>query len=192
MADPTETDESPQEPADEEPPVQEEGQAGRRPLLAWIKFGGLCVGLIALAAAAGYGTGTLIGGASAETTEPEPAPVENAPPDTGDQVQLQYKDFEPITVNLDEPRLARYIRATITVAVLPDDFDKVGTLIDDKMPVLRDWLTVYLASCTLDDVRGAANLNRIRREVLDAFNQQLWPDQKPRIQDVLFKEFTVS
>jgi len=191
MADPTETDQNPQEPA-KKTPGQEEGQAGRRPFLAWIKFGGLCVGLIALAAAAGYGTGTLIGGARAETTGPEPALAENAPPDTGDQTQFQYKDFEPITVNLDEPRLARYIRATITVAVLPDDLDKVSSLIDDKMPVLRDWLTVYLASCTLDDVRGAANLNRIRREVLDAFNQQLWPDQKPKIHDVLFKEFTVS
>jgi len=189
MADPTETDETPQQPP-EEPPVQEEEQAGQRPLLTWVKFGALCVGIVALAAAAGYGTGTLISRGTAAT--PEPQPAEKAQADTGEQTQFQYKDFETITVNLDEPRLARYARATITVAVLPDDFEEVSALIDNKMPVLRDWLTVYLASCTLDDVRGSANLNRIRREILDAFNQQLWPDQKPKIHDVLFKEFTVS
>ncbi|KPJ76841.1 MAG: hypothetical protein AMK72_06020 [Planctomycetes bacterium SM23_25] len=191
MADPTETDEDPREPP-ESPPDEKQGRAGQWPLLAWVKFGALCVGLIVLAAAAGYGTGTLLSGAGAETTEPQPQPAEKVQPDTADQTQYKYKDFETITVNLDEPRLARYVRATITVAVEPEHYGEVEGLLDTKMPVLRDWLTVYLASCTLDDVRGSANLNRIRREICDAFNQRLWPDQKPKIHDVLFKEFTIS
>lgn len=191
MADPTDTDTDTQEPADEKP-GQHEGDSGQRPLGKLLKFAALCLGIIALAGAAGYGTGTLLSGADAETTPPEPQPAESAESDADDQTQFQYKDFEPITVNLDEPRLARYIRATITVAIANGDFDEIGTLLDDKMPLLRDWLTGYLASCTLDDVRGSANQNRIRREIFDAFNQQLWPDQTPKIAKILFKEWTVS
>jgi flagellar basal body-associated protein FliL len=100
--------------------------------------------------------------------------------------------MEPTIVNLDEPRLARYIRASIVLAVRGENFKAVSELVDKKKPELKSWLTVYLAGCSLEDVRGPKNLNRICREVREAFNEQLWPGGKPLIEKVLLKEFAVQ
>ncbi len=166
----------------------------------------LCAGVALAAGGAGYAVAVITAGpqalwpASAEAGEtqtpaegteasddalPDPKPAEETE-------NYAYKDLEPITVNLDEPRLARYVHATVTLGILEEDFAKASADIDAETRVLRDWLTVYLTSLTLDDVRGPANLNRIRREILDAFNQELWPEGKPLIRKILFKEFAVK
>jgi len=165
----------------------------------------LCAGVAFAAGGAGYAVAVFTTGqtplapASAQadeqqTADAEPPTTDAVPPPkpAEDTENYLYKDLQPITVNLDEPRLARYVHATITMAIPQQDFAVAGKRIDAETRVLRDWLTVYLTSLTLDDVRGAANLNRIRREILDAFNQELWPESKPLIRKVLFKEFAVK
>jgi len=156
-------------------------------------------GVLILAAGAGYGVALLMpashpgpaqaeaGATPAPAAEPPPAPTAEAT-----KADFIYYDFEPIVVNLDEPRLARYVRATITLAIKPANHETAKAILDKHKPELKNWLTLYFANCTLDNVRGAASLNRVRREILDAFCQQLWPDQKPLIEHVLFKEFGVS
>ena len=156
-------------------------------------------GVLILAAGAGYGVALLMpashpgpaqaeaGATPAPAAEPPPAPTAEAT-----KADFIYYDFEPIVVNLDEPRLARYVRATITLAIKPANHETAKAILDKHKPELKNWLTLYFANCTLDNVRGAASLNRVRREILDAFCQQLWPDQKPLIDHVLFKEFGVS
>lgn len=106
--------------------------------------------------------------------------------------EYTYIDFAPITVNLDEPRLARYVRATIIIATKNSHADQTKPAIEKKMKELHNWLTVYLAGRKLEDVRGEKNLNRIRREIQDSFNEQLWPGKPPMIDHVLFKEFAVQ
>jgi flagellar basal body-associated protein FliL len=64
--------------------------------------------------------------------------------------------------------------------------------IEAAKPTLINQLTVYLAGCSLEDVRGPKNMNRMRREMLDIINSVVWPDQRPLVVDVLFKEFAVS
>jgi flagellar basal body-associated protein FliL len=160
----------------------------------------LAGGIIALAAGAGYGVAFLWPGhaaptaaQAAESAEAAAAPAETASKEGGAaKPDFIYYDFETIVVNLDEPRLARYIRATITVAIKPANQEAAKAILEKHKPELKNWLTLYFSSCTLDSVRGATNLNRLRREILDAFSQQLWPDQKPLIDHVLFKEFGVS
>jgi len=106
--------------------------------------------------------------------------------------EFTYYDFEAVVANLDEPRLARYVRVVVTLAIKRDSFPAAQGLLDKKKPELRHWLTIYFSNCKLDEVRGAPNLNRIQREILDALNNQLWPNQKPLIDHILFKEFAVS
>ncbi|MBL7134792.1 MAG: flagellar basal body-associated FliL family protein [Phycisphaerae bacterium] len=104
----------------------------------------------------------------------------------------RYYDLEPITINLDEPRLARYVRATITLAFDAKQESEVLRQVEKRLPELKNWLAVYLAGRTLDEVRGAQSLNRVRREICEAFNEQIWPQQPPRIHHVLLKEFAVQ
>jgi len=192
-------------PADE--PAAAPGGLFRKPAL----FLALCAGVALVAGGAGFtvalltaGGGTPLAPAAAEAGQPDaeapPSPADGAAPPAGataatpadDLEALAYKDLESITVNLDEPRLARYVHATITLGIAKEEFEEVSQHIDANMLILRDWLTVYLTSLTLDEVRGPANLNRIRREILDAFNEKLWPNGRPRIRKVLFKDFAVK
>jgi flagellar basal body-associated protein FliL len=117
---------------------------------------------------------------------------EDASSHLAEGAEFGYYDFEPIVVNLDEPRLARYIRVTITLVIKAENHSAAKAALDKRKPELKNWLTTYFASCTLDNVRGAPSMNRLRREILDAFTQQLWPNQKPLVEQVLFKEFAVQ
>jgi len=213
MPDP-ETDTAPEAaPAEEtpkRPPADEAGDeaAAPAPKGKGLRFVLLCAGVAFVTGGAGYAVALLTTGgpalppASAQadpaTTPPAPGDPAGTPPAPAagqapeDLEKCVYKDLDAITANLDEPRLARYVHACITLAIAEEEFAAAAPVIDAKMLVLRDWLTVYLASLTLDEVRGPASLNRMRREILDAFNQELWPDQKPKIRKVLFKEFAVK
>ena len=152
------------------------------------------VAVVALCAAGGFYIGHAI--KSAQASEPQGASGASgtaAPPAAPDASgAYQYFDIEPITINLDEPRLARYVRATITLAFEAKNDSEVRAQVNKRMPELKNWLAVYLAGRTLDEVRGAQSLNRVRREICDAFNEQIWPQQPPRIHHVLLKEFAVQ
>jgi len=72
------------------------------------------------------------------------------------------------------------------------DEKKGVVFLDEKKPILTSWLTIYLAGLSLEDTRGDRNLKRIQSQVLDTFNEKLFPDSKPQIRNVLFKEFAVQ
>jgi flagellar basal body-associated protein FliL len=109
-----------------------------------------------------------------------------------EQGDFRYIDLDPIIVNLNEPRLARYVRAAITITLKKENEKTARKVIEGNMPKLKNWLTLNLAGRTLEDVRGTKNLNALARDIQDAFNQQLWPDQPPQIEGILFKEFAVQ
>jgi len=104
-----------------------------------------------------------------------------------------YYDLEPVVANLNEPDVTRYIRISLTLQISNElDTKKTTAFLEQKAPLLKDWLTIYLASQTLEDIRGEGNLRRIQSQMLDAFNEKLFPDAKPQIKNVLFKEFAVQ
>lgn len=161
----------------------------------------LLVGIVCIGVTGGYAVGKLFNspGSPEDPSQPEQVVDKTADDKTSDESsekddeeEMVYLDFEPITVNLNEPRLGRYVRATLVLAMTVENSTVVMGVIEKRMPELKNWLTLYLSGCTLEKVRGPSNLNRIRREILDSFNQQLWPDQKPMISQVLFKEFAIQ
>ena len=111
----------------------------------------------------------------------------------GGSQKVWYYDLEPVVANLDEPGVTRYVRATLTLEMNSDMDEKKGVaFIEEKKPVLTNWLTIYLASLNLESIRGDRNLKRIQSQVLDGFNERLFPDAKPQIKYILFKEFAVQ
>ncbi len=110
-----------------------------------------------------------------------------------DKKGVWYYQHEPVVSCLDEPGVKRYIRATLTFAVSSSLPEQEGrALFKEKTPPLTNYLTIYLASLTLDSVRGGNNLRKIRSEICDDFNEKLFPDQKPLIKEILFKEWTIQ
>lgn len=103
------------------------------------------------------------------------------------------EELEPVLANLDEPGVTRYVRVAVTLEMSSElDEIKGREFLDNKKMLLRDWMTTYFAGLTLEDVRGTRNLSRIKREVVDQFNQILFPGSRPFINKVLFKEFAVQ
>jgi flagellar basal body-associated protein FliL len=128
--------------------------------------------------------------ADAADASEAPSPLKESLEETVEDVD--YFEFEPVVVNINDGRLARFIRMAITLAIRQENYLEVTQRIERFQPKLEDKLTVYLSGCTIDEVRGPKNLNRIRREILDMFNDILWPDEASKIEEVLFKEFKIQ
>jgi flagellar basal body-associated protein FliL len=127
---------------------------------------------------------------ASESTQPEIPQTEHSTENSGGG---WYYELDPVVANLDEPGVTRYVRATITLEVdAACGRRKAISFFDQKKPVLTNWLTVYLASLCLEDVKGDRNLKRIQSEILSAFNETLFPDAEPQIKHVLFKEFAIQ
>ncbi len=149
----------------------------------------LPVGILVLAAGAGHFASRL-GGSDAT---PANVSAEEKPPPVVDQdEEYIYYDLEPIIVNLNEPRLARYVRAALTLAIRKEDYNAAVKTVEKKMPKLKNSLILYLSDCSLDEVRGAKNLNRILREIQDSFNERLWPNQRPLIAKINCRDWTIQ
>ncbi len=100
--------------------------------------------------------------------------------------------FGELVVNLAEERLTRYVSVDLSLQVDENDQRAVTELVDKHRAVLRNWLIGYLSDKRLDDVRGTAGVNRLRREILEHFNAILFPNGYDKIQDVLFVDFKVQ
>lgn len=100
--------------------------------------------------------------------------------------------FGQTVVNLDDGRLTRYLRISITLQVDAAQEAGINELVEGKKAILKSWLLSYLSDQNMDEIRGASGQNRIRREIQDHFNTVLFVDGIDRVQDVLFEEFNVQ
>lgn len=160
--------------------------------------------IVAICAGSGLLLGRLFAGSNKSQTQPsqtdQPTSAktdQSTSAKTDDLTEIHggswYHDLEPVVANLDEPGVTRYVRATITLEISSVlEQDKGVKLIEEKKPILTNWLNIYLAGLTLEDARGDRNLKRIQSQILDAFNETLFPDAKPLIKHVLFKEFAIQ
>ena len=155
--------------------------------------------IVALCAGSGFLLGRLFAGSAEPQTQSsqadESTSSENpkmADSATNSEISWYY-DLEPVVANLDEPSVTRYVRVIITLEISAAlEQAKCEKLLEEKKPILTNWLTIYLASLTLEDTRGDRNLKRIQSQILDAFNEELFPDARPQIKRVLFKEFAIQ
>lgn len=99
---------------------------------------------------------------------------------------------QSVVVNLDEGRMSRYLRVAITLQIPKSQEQTFKNQIEAKKIVLRNWLLSKISDLDLDDIRGAAGQNRLRREIREQFNAVLCPDGYDQIYDVLFEEFNVQ
>lgn len=156
--------------------------------------------VVALCVGAGFGLGRVFASRrETETAEPsqqaKPAHTQllKASGAATDSEKTWYYDLEPVVANLNEPGITRYVRVTLTLEISGEvDQKKAIAFFEQKNPLLKNWLTIYLASQTLEDIRGERNLRRIQSQISDVFNEKLFPDTKPQIRGVLFKELAIQ
>ncbi|MHC4132016.1 MAG: flagellar basal body-associated FliL family protein [Planctomycetota bacterium] len=169
-------------------------------------FGIILTVVIATSAGAGLGVGRIFA-----KSKVKPLPVDEITPlEQKQQLEIDklltentvegpkswyYNPQESLVViaNLNEPGVNRYVRMSLIVEVSSAVDQIKGTaFLDEKKPLLVNYLTVYLSSLSVEDVRGDKNLKRIQSQIKDLLNEKLFPDAKPQITSVLFKEFSIQ
>ncbi len=155
----------------------------------------IIVVVVVFFASVGFTLGRLFAGSSESQTASENGQLQDSENANGseDGSEGWYYELEPVIANLNVSDVTRYVKASLILEVSSDVDEKEGTaFLDSKKPILTNWLNVFLASLGLDDIRGDGNLKHIQSEVMDAFNEKLFPDSKPQIKRILFKEFAVQ
>lgn len=117
---------------------------------------------------------------------------EQAVPLKGAQEHPGFIPFGEVVVNLDEGRLNRYLRVNLTLQVDEAQRLSVTERLESRRSVLKNWLLSYLSDKDMEDIRGAAGQNRLRREIQNHFNSVLFPEGYDRIHEVLFEEFNIQ
>ena len=121
-----------------------------------------------------------------------PEAVAAAPKETPEMRESVYLSFGEVVVNLDEGRLNRYLRLKLTLQVERRHEESTRKLIETHAAVLRNWLIGHLSDKDTAEIRGAAGLNMLRREIQDQFNVVLCPDGHDQVRDILFEEFNIQ
>jgi len=152
---------------------------------------------IVVCAGAGFVIGRVFGtrGTAQAVSAAEQASRGAAPVKGGgsDSAEGWYYDLEPIVANLNEPGVTRYVRVTLTLEVDAAMKQSDGVLLlDQKKPLMKHWLTLYLSNQTMDDIRGEKNLRHVQSQIADTLNQGMFPDARPLIKRVLFKELSIQ
>jgi flagellar basal body-associated protein FliL len=172
-----------------------EQKSGSATLLSWLApaLALLLCGGAGFAVSRLFGTGGSaqnVGAAESTGLEAtDPLPPLNEP----DASLTWYYDVEPVVVNLNEPNVSRYVRVTLTLELGNGMAEKDGApFLDQRKPLLKNWLTLFMSNRTTEDIRGEINLRRVQTQIADMFNQGLFPDQKPCVKRVLFRELSIQ
>lgn len=166
------------------------------PFLPWI----IIVAVMVFCAGMGFGIGRILGGQSSnlepgsEAEEVDLSKELAADIDsTNDNDDYWYYELEPVIGNLNEPRVSRFVSISITLQISNAINEKKCTaLIEEKKPILTNWLNVYLMSLSIEDIRGDENIKKVQAQILDAFNDKLFPESQLRIENVLFRSIAVQ
>jgi flagellar basal body-associated protein FliL len=174
---------------------QEPKKGGLGKLLPWLVPGLTLV----VCAGAGFAISRFFGtrGSAQNVAAAEPVEIPAAdqmpPLNATDTEATWYYDLEAVVANLNEPNVTRYVRVTLTLEVGNGMAEKDGIpFLDQKGPLLKNWLTLFMSNQTVEDIRGERNLRQVQAQIADMFNQGLFPNSKPCIKRVLFKELSIQ
>ena len=166
--------------------------------LPWI----IIVAIAVFCAGAGFGFGRLFGdsgasgaaGVGPKSDESNLVDELAANDDSTDSSKkVWYYDLDPIIANLNEPGISRYVRASFTLEISAEVDQKKGSaFLDEKKPILRDMLFIYLSGLSLKDIQGDKNLKSLQSRIREMLNEKFFPDSKPQITRVLIKEFPIQ
>jgi flagellar protein FliL len=108
------------------------------------------------------------------------------------QEKPAFVPFGDVVVNLAEERLTRYLRVKLVLVVDQLEEKEMTEEVAKHKAILKNWLIGYLSDKSLKEVNGAANVNRLRREIQEQFNSLMGAGKVDKIRDVLFEEFVVQ
>ena len=138
---------------------------------------------------AGFFVPTMLGG---KTHAEKPDEKKSEAPVAKEAEKLVIIPFgDEIVVNLNEVQ-PHFVRFRMSLQVDATQEKAVRDLLEEKKVLLKSWLLVHIGDKDMDDVRGGAGKNMLKREFLERFNSMLFSDGYDRIYDILFEEFIIQ
>jgi flagellar FliL protein len=97
-----------------------------------------------------------------------------------------------VVVNLNEERMSRYLRVKLVLAVDAEQEKAANEHLAKHKAQLKNWLIGHLSGKSIKDVAGSVGVKRMQREILEHFEDVLYPDGDGPLREVLFEEFVVQ
>jgi flagellar FliL protein len=97
-----------------------------------------------------------------------------------------------VAVNLAEERMTRFLRVKIALQCEHSAEAKLHELIEKNKAALKSWAIGHLAGKSLKEVSGTVAIHRLQREMLERFDEMLFPDGESPLKAVLFEEYLVQ
>lgn len=171
-------------------PAVPEGKGLMATVPSWL----VVPGMIALCAVPGFFVGRLFGmRGQAGTALAGQSSSTESPARTPEQQMGWFYELDAIVANLNEPGATRYARVGLTLEIDPTwKVEQARPVLDQKRPLMKHWLTLYMANQTIEDTQGERNLVRMQTNIAELFNQGLFPNAQRRIKSILFKEFAIQ
>jgi flagellar protein FliL len=164
-------------------------KAGKRKLVLVIVAAILTLGAGGGAAAyfAGLFDGAESTAAEAEHGVPPAEPGAHGEAAEGQPTSIAFVDMPDLIVNLqsDGPRM-RFLKLRVSLEVAGE---ATAETVRQLMPRVMDSFQVYLRALTVEDVRGAAGMQRLKEELIARVNLAVEPTQ---VSAVLLKEMLVQ
>lgn len=126
----------------------------------------------------------------AEATDEQERPAKKK--SAHDEEKTASVPFGDVVVNLSEERMTRYLRLKIVLVVDEEAEATFSTLLEKKKASLKSWLISHLSGKTLKDVGGTVGVNRLQREILERFEDTLYPHGHSHLKHVMFEEYLVQ
>jgi flagellar protein FliL len=100
--------------------------------------------------------------------------------------------FGDVVVNLNEERMSRYLRVKIVLAVEEKQEKPFTDHLNKARAQLKSWLIGHLSGKSLKEVGGTVGVKRLQREIMERFEEVLYPDGDGPLREVLFEEYDVQ
>jgi flagellar protein FliL len=100
--------------------------------------------------------------------------------------------FSDVVVNLVDPRMQRYLRVKIAVLVDAEAEEEVTALLNKHKAAVKSKLIGHISGKEIKDVSGTVGVNRLQRELLERFEDVLYPDGHGQIRAILFEEYVIQ
>lgn len=131
--------------------------------------------------------------AKAKTEESEENPADDLLLETASGAKGWYYDLDPVATNLNEPGATRYVRVLLTIELSPEVNQQKGIqYLNERKPIMINLMNIYFAGLSIEDLNSDKDIRRRQAELVDIFNENLYPNSKPLITKILFKEFGIQ
>lgn len=100
--------------------------------------------------------------------------------------------FSDVVVNLHDEKMTRYLRLKIAVTAEAEYEKQVTEELTKHKAAIKSKIISHVAGKNLKDVSGSVGVTRLQRELLEKFEDELYPDGNSHIRAVLFEEYVIQ